>query len=348
MPRIPEVHSQEKLPTSALQQEAQLGAAGVEFRALAEGAAKIGASTVDLMGTLKKNQDAADALDAMGVLTNAETQMADKNNELARSPDYRTHAERAGMAWNDIHRNALNALDKANIGDVARIHTMQQLEQQKANFLVKARIKKQEMFKDEYRAKLGVEADWLKTQAMTTDDPGILASSLTKLSGLYDLGVSGGLLSQQEREQKHEKDQNQIFTLRGQAALDDNPDLFLKEVHEGSWRFIDPVVLQRMTERASNESHRRRTEAHTDAQREEKRVEDGMKAARTRVLSEGTGAYLDLQKNKAGIAEYQTALRQFESESNIFGVDKSTDDYRRVREALDRPFSTAAWTILMS
>src|SRR3990167_9937922 len=98
MPRIPEVVSQERLPTSSLQHEAGFGAAGVEARALAEGAAQVGTSALKFVETLKNNQDTADALDALSMLTETETQAADANTKLMREPDYRTHIERAEVA----------------------------------------------------------------------------------------------------------------------------------------------------------------------------------------------------------------------------------------------------------
>src|SRR3990167_5615281 len=336
MPRIPEVVSQERLPTSSLQHEAGFGAAGVEARALAEGAAQVGTSALKFVETLKNNQDTADALDALSMLTETETQAADANTKLRREPDYRTHIERAEVAWDKIHQTGLKQTTK--LGDKARLLATQELEKRKADFLVKARHQQQAMYKDEYRASMTNSVTFFKKEAMIAKDPGDFAKALTMLSGVYDIGVSGGLISQSEREAKQEKDLNQIYTLRAEGALDADPDQFLAEVSEGSWRFVDPVVLERMSGRAKTESRQRRTEAREDAEREEKRVKNAMKAAQSRVLSDGTGVYLDLIKKNAGVDEYQSALRAFESEADIFGVDKTTDDYRRVREALDKPF----------
>lgn len=336
MPRIPIILSQEKLPTSSLQHEADISTAGVEWRALAEGAAKVGSSLTDMLASVQKNKDAADAIDAMSVLTEAETSLADANNELLRAPDYRTHVERSEAAFSRVHRDALGKADI--LGDRARLLLTKELEVKKGNFLVAARHKQQAMYQDEYRAKLGAYVDFLKNAAMTTDDPALLASALTRLSGAYDVGVAGGLLKQEERENKQEKDLNQIYSLRAHGAVDANPDQFIDDVSKGSWRFIDPVVLSRLTDQANTKSRQRREDARRDGEREEKRVEDAMKAAQTRVVSEGTGKYLDLQKKNATVDEFQAALKAFESESDTFGVDKSSDDYRRVREAMDRPF----------
>ena len=105
-----------------------------------------------------------------------------------------------------------------------------------------------------------------------------------------------------------------------------------------SGRFIQPEVLVRLTARAETESRQRREDARREGEREEKRMGDLLIAAQKRVNSEFTGEYLDLVKKNADPREYADSLRRYESEVNVFGVDRAAPDYKEIRKAFEAPY----------